>query len=99
MGMLFNMHTCGKVDRIIDGIVAMGPDVIDSMMVCNDLDHWMEAYDKKVIFMGGLDNQGVIDRVDATSMERITKIFVSSYTGQENQSGTKEIERSKQAAV
>lgn len=69
MGMLFNMHTCGKVDRIIDGIVEMGPDMIDSMMVCNDLDHWMDAYGKKVVFMGGLDNQGVIDRADATPKE------------------------------
>lgn len=69
MGMLFNMHTCGKIDRIIDDIVALGPDMIDSMMVCNDLDHWMDAYGKKVIFMGGLDNQGVIDRADVTPKE------------------------------
>lgn len=69
MDMLFNMHTCGKVDRIIDDIVDMGPDMIDSMMVCNDLDRWMEVHGGKVIFMGGLDNQGVIDRPGVTTKE------------------------------
>lgn len=69
LGMLFDMHTCGKVDLIIDDIVEMGPDLIDSMQVVNDLDGWMERHGRKVVFMGGLDAQGVIDREDATKAE------------------------------
>lgn len=83
LGMIFNMHTCGKVDRIIDGIVQMGPDMIDSMMVCNDLDNWMDQYGRKVIFMGGIDAQGVIDRagVSMSEIKKEVKSRINRYAG------------------
>ncbi|MBQ2895739.1 MAG: hypothetical protein IJE26_03415 [Oscillospiraceae bacterium] len=86
LGMLFNMHTCGRVDRILDDIVGMGVDMIDSMMVCNDLDRWMADYGRKVIFMGGLDSQGVIDRSDATpaDLRREVKSRIHRYASKGN---------------
>ena len=68
-GIIFNMHTCGKVDKIIDQLVELGPDMIDSMMICNDLDRWMRDFGKKVVFMGGIDSQGVIDRDESTKKQ------------------------------
>lgn len=65
-GVLFDMHSCGKIDLIIDELVELEPDMIDSVMVCNDLDGWMERFGRKVVFLGGVDTQGVIDRVDST---------------------------------
>jgi len=67
LGILFDMHSCGRIDRIIDEIVGLGPDVIDPAQPVNDLERWQRDFGGQVIFMGGLDAQGVIDNPSKTS--------------------------------
>jgi len=61
LGLVFNMHSCGKIDRIVDDIIAMGVDVLDPAQPVNDLERWARDYSGKVIFMGGLNAQDIID--------------------------------------
>ena len=73
-GVLFDMHCCGKIDRIIDDVVAMGIDVIDPAQPVNDLEGWIERLKDKVIFMGALDAQNVIDLVHTTDEQIVAEV-------------------------
>lgn len=66
VGILFDMHSCGKIDRIAGDIIEIGADVLDPVQPVNDLARWIKDYNKKVIFMGALDAQGVIDNLKST---------------------------------
>lgn len=65
-GVYFDMHSCGKIDRIVDEIIEMGVDVLDPVQPINDMARWINDYNRKVIFMGALDAQGVIDNLEST---------------------------------
>lgn len=71
IGVYFNMHSCGKIDRIIDDIFEIGPDIIDPAQPINDLETWNKKYAGKVIFMGGIDAQNVIDLPTSTKEDII----------------------------
>lgn len=68
LGLLFDMHSCGKIDRIADDIVAMGVDVLDPVQPVNDMTRWIDTYGRKVIFMGALNAQNVIDVPSVSDM-------------------------------
>lgn len=61
MGIYFIMHSCGKIDRIVDEIVGLGIDVLDPAQPINDLARWKRDFGHKVAFMGGIDAQNVVD--------------------------------------
>ena len=69
IGVYFDMHSCGKIDRIIDDLVEIGPDIIDPAQPINDLQTWNKKYARKVIFMGGIDAQNIIDLPTSTEEE------------------------------
>lgn len=66
LGILFDMHSCGKIDRVIDDIVDMGADVVDPVQPVNEMKLWIDKFGRSVIFMGGLNAQGVIDVASST---------------------------------
>ncbi len=72
LGIYFDMHSCGNIDRIVEDIIGMGVDVLDPAQPVNDLKTWHEKYHDKVIFMGGLNAQGVID-IPGTTDDEIRK--------------------------
>lgn len=67
VGVYFDMHSCGRIDRIIDDIIDMGVEVIDPVQPVNDMARWINAFGRNVIFMGALNAQGVIDYPSATN--------------------------------
>lgn len=67
LNILFDMHSCGKIDRIVDEIIDMGVDVLDPVQPVNDLPLWHEKYKDRVIFMGALNAQEVIDIPTSTA--------------------------------
>jgi hypothetical protein len=69
MGVVFVMHSCGKIDLIVDEIVEMGIDIIDPTQPVNDLTRWKQDFGNQVIFMGGLDAQNIIDNPRRTIEE------------------------------
>ncbi len=73
-GVLFDMHSCGKIDRIVGDVIGMGIDVLDPAQPVNDLARWINEYKEHVVFMGALDAQNVIDRPDATDEEIMAEV-------------------------
>ncbi len=74
LGVLYDQHSCGKIDLIIDDIMQLRPDVIDPVQPVNDLERWHTLYHENVIFMGGLDAQGVIDNPDKTPEDIVREV-------------------------
>jgi uroporphyrinogen decarboxylase len=74
LGVLFDMHSCGRVDLIVDEIIDMGVDIIDPVQPVNDLPRWKQDFGDRVIFMGALDAQGVIDRDDKTQEDIVNEV-------------------------
>ena len=59
-------HSCGKVDKLIPHWLSCGFDGWDSVMACNDLPQVKKDYGDRIVFMPGLDTQGVLGRSDST---------------------------------
>ncbi|MDR3315170.1 MAG: hypothetical protein LBS98_01590 [Coriobacteriales bacterium] len=74
LGLLFDMHSCGRIDLIIDEIMELGPDIIDPVQPVNDLVRWQHDYKDKVIFMGGLNAQDVIDNPAKTDEDIFSEV-------------------------
>ena len=74
MGVLFDQHSCGKIDHIVGDVIGMGIDVLDPVQPVNDLPAWVDQYKDEVIFMGGLDAQNVIDDPSATDEEIMEEV-------------------------
>lgn len=74
VGVLFDQHSCGKIDRIVGDVVGMGIDVLDPAQPVNPLDRWIEDYKDEVIFMGALDAQNVIDSSSVTDEQIMDEV-------------------------
>lgn len=59
-------HCCGKIDTMFDRIVEMKPHGYNSVQPTNDVKMLKEKYNDQIIFVGGIDNQGVTNKADAT---------------------------------
>ncbi|MBC3798246.1 uroporphyrinogen decarboxylase family protein [Acetobacterium tundrae] len=65
-GVIFNQHTCGKCEKIIEDYVEMGAKMWSSAQVSNDLDGILEKYQGRLIVEGGWDSSGPASYNDAT---------------------------------
>lgn len=68
-GMIFKMHCCGKMDVFTQDFIEIGADAIDPIQPVNDFVHMKALCGDKVGLVGGLDIQGIVDRVGATEEE------------------------------
>ena len=66
MGMLFEMHSCGKIDKVVREVVEIGADFINPAQPVNDLASWAKDFGKECIIHGGFDCQNIIDNPDKT---------------------------------
>lgn len=62
-------HSCGKVEALIPSWLECGFDGWDSVMACNDLARLKKEYGHRMIFMPGLDTQGVLGLKTSTRGE------------------------------
>lgn len=62
-------HCCGKIDSIFEKIVQMGADGYHSVQPTNDTKMLKEVYGKRIVLIGGIDNQGVTNRPNVTEEE------------------------------
>jgi len=74
LGILFDMHSCGRIDRVVDELVELGPDVLDPVQPVNDLVRWQRDFKDKVIFMGGLNAQHIIDNPNSTHEQIVAEV-------------------------
>ncbi|WP_415534996.1 uroporphyrinogen decarboxylase family protein [Dehalobacter sp. 4CP] len=64
-GVIFNQHTCGKCEDIIEDYVEMGIKIWDAAQVCNDLEGILTKYHGRLIVEGGWDTSGPASYIGA----------------------------------
>ena len=62
-------HSCGRIEKIIPDWLECGFDGWDSVMPCNDLYQVKKEFGDKIVFMPGLDTQGVLGKAGSTRQE------------------------------
>jgi uroporphyrinogen decarboxylase len=60
-GVLYEHHSCGYIEPIMDDIVALGIDALNPMNVCNDIEAIMRRHGSDILINGGLDGQLIDD--------------------------------------
>ena len=64
LGMIYQFHSCGKVDMYIPDLVEIGIDAWDSAQTCNDLAGIKAKYGDRLVIAGGLDSTTTLGRAD-----------------------------------
>lgn len=59
-------HSCGRVETLIPSWLSCGFDGWDSVMACNNLKAIKDTYGDRMIFMPGLDTQGVLGQAGSS---------------------------------
>lgn len=62
-------HSCGRVEELIPHWLSCGFDGWDSVMACNDLKKIKKEYGDRIVFMPGLDTQGVLGMAGSSRSE------------------------------
>lgn len=69
-GMIYEHHSCGYIEPLVEDLVQIGADALDVWQVCNrNMRQIKDRYQNVLTFCGGFDSQGVFDRHDATYEE------------------------------
>ena len=73
-GMLYEHHSCGYIAPLIEEFIDLEMDGLNPLQLTNDPYALKKKYAKDLCFVGGFDNQGVLDREGATYEERYEEI-------------------------
>ena len=73
-GMLYEHHSCGYIAPLIEDFIALGMDALNPLQIQNDPYRLKQKYARKLCFVGGFDNQGILDRPGVTYQERVREI-------------------------
>ena len=75
LGMIYEHHSCGYVAPMIEDFIELGIDGLNPLQLTNDPYELKNQYGDRLCFVGGFDNQGVLDRQGATYQERYEEIM------------------------
>jgi len=73
-GMLYEHHSCGYIAPLAEEFVKLGMDALNPLQVQNDPYVLKQKYADNLCFVGGFDNQGVLDKPGATYEERVNEL-------------------------
>ena len=73
-GMLYEHHSCGYIAPLIEEFIDLGFDALNPLQIKNDPFELKKKYRKDLCFVGGFDNQGILDRPGATYEERVKEL-------------------------
>lgn len=73
-GMLYEHHSCGYIATLVEDFVDLGFDALNPLQIRNDPFELKKKYRDRLCFVGGFDNQGILDRPGATYEERVKEI-------------------------
>lgn len=75
MGYIYQHHSCGYIEPLIDDLVEIGVDALDVLQACNtNVAEYKKRFGDKMTFIGGFDNQHIMD-VPNASEEAIRKEY------------------------
>ncbi len=75
LGMLFELHSDGFISTLIEDFIEIGIDALNPLQICNNPYELKKKYGKKLCFVGGFDNQGILDKPDSTYEEQYKELF------------------------
>lgn len=83
-GMLYEHHSCGFVQPLIEDMIEIGIDALNPLNVCNDVEEVLQNYGKGILILGGL-NARLIDTADSTEEQVRAEVrrAIDSYAGQD----------------
>jgi uroporphyrinogen decarboxylase len=73
-GILYMHHSCGTFDALLDDMVEMGVQAITAVAPSNDVDGIIAKYGDRLVYDGGMNIIGVLDRPDATEAEKRAEV-------------------------
>lgn len=73
-GMLYEHHSCGYIAPLIEDFIDLKFDALNPLQISNEPYELKKKYRKDLCFVGGFDNQGVLDRPGVTYEERVGEI-------------------------
>lgn len=73
-GMLYEHHSCGYIATLVEDFIELGIDALNPLQVQNDPYELKKKHAKELCFVGGFDNQGILDRPGVTYEERVQEI-------------------------
>ena len=73
-GMLYEHHSCGYIAPLIEEFIEIGFDALNPLQITNNPYELKKKYGKTLCFVGGFDNQHVLDRQGVTYEERYEEI-------------------------
>jgi hypothetical protein len=65
-GMYYEHHCCGKIVDLVEELVELGIDALNPVQIQNNPVKLKEKFGSRLTLCGGFDNQGVLDRLDAS---------------------------------
>ena len=68
-GMVYEHHSCGYMEPLIDDLLEIGIDALNPIQPCNNQRAIKEKYQGRLTFVGGEDSQGVMERPGVTEEE------------------------------
>lgn len=72
--MLYEHHSCGYIAPLIEDLIDLSIDALNPLQIQNNPCELKKRYAKQLCFVGGFDNQGILDRPGATYQERVREI-------------------------
>jgi len=82
--MHFWLHSCGKIDRVLDDLIAIGVDVIHPIQAgAMNQQGIAQAYRGKISFMAGIDVQDLVPRGTAPQVEAGTRLLIDTFDHEE----------------
>lgn len=73
-GMLYEHHSCGYIATLVEDFTELEMDALNPLQIQNNPYELKQKYAKKLCFVGGFDNQGILDRPGITYEERVKEI-------------------------
>ena len=75
LGYIYQHHSCGYIEPLIDDFVEIGVDALDVLQACNtNIAEYKQRLGHKLTFIGGVDNQHITDIPNANE-EAIRKEY------------------------
>lgn len=73
-GILYMHHSCGTYDTLLDDMVEMGVQALTAIAPTNNVDAIIAKYGDRLIYDGGMNNIGVLDRSGSTDEQIKTEV-------------------------
>ena len=74
-GMIYQQHSCGYIEPIIEDLIEIGVDALEPLQACNDCKTIKEKYGKQLTLVGGFDNEHILNRDDVSNEEKRAEVL------------------------